>query len=110
MENLKEVVEIFDLITKTSGKNDKIKIVKKNKDNELFIECLKFLLDSDIVTGLRGYSSTPALSLEQLEDDIVDERLQIIKEYWRVKCIVIYFNMRNPFFPNKIPQKMFQHI
>lgn len=52
MENLKEVVEIFDLITKTSGKNDKIKIVKKNKDNELFIECLKFLLDSDIVTGL----------------------------------------------------------
>lgn len=52
MENLKEVVEIFDLITKTSGKNDKIKIVKKNKDNELFIECLKFLLDSNIVTGL----------------------------------------------------------
>lgn len=44
MENLNEVVEIFDLITKTSGKNDKIKIVKKNKDNELFIECLKFLL------------------------------------------------------------------
>lgn len=52
MENLNEVVEIFDLITKTSGKNDKIKIVKKNKDNELFIECLKFLLDSNIVTGL----------------------------------------------------------
>lgn len=36
---------------------------------------------NDIVTGLRGYSSTPALSLEQLEDDIIDERLQIIKEY-----------------------------
>ena len=36
---------------------------------------------NDIVTGLRGYSTSPALSLEQLEDDIIDERLQIIKEY-----------------------------
>lgn len=36
---------------------------------------------NDIVAGLRGYSSNPTMSLEQLEDDIVDERLQIIKEY-----------------------------
>ena len=50
--DLIEVKEIFDKISNTSGKNDKIKIIKQNKDNELFIECLKFLLDSDIVTGL----------------------------------------------------------
>ena len=36
---------------------------------------------NDIVSGLRGYSSNPTISLEQLEDDIIDERLQIIKEY-----------------------------
>ena len=36
---------------------------------------------NDIVSGLRGYSTTNTLSLEQLEDDIIDERLQIIKEY-----------------------------
>lgn len=36
---------------------------------------------NDIVSGLRGYTTTNTLSLEQLEDDIVDERLQIIKEY-----------------------------
>jgi hypothetical protein len=36
---------------------------------------------NDIVTGLRGITSTPDLSLEQLEDDIIDERLQVIKEY-----------------------------
>lgn len=36
---------------------------------------------NDIVSGLRGYTSNPTMSLEQLEDDIVDERLQIIKEY-----------------------------
>ena len=50
--DLIEVKDIFDKISKTSGKNDKIKIIKQNKDNELLIECLKFLLDSDIVTGL----------------------------------------------------------
>ena len=36
---------------------------------------------NDIVSGLQGYTSTPTLSLEQLEDDIVDERLALIKEY-----------------------------
>ena len=36
---------------------------------------------NDIVSGLRGYTTTSTISLEQLEDDIVDERLQIIKEY-----------------------------
>ena len=50
--DLIEVKGLFDKISNTSGKNDKIKIIKQNKDNELFVECLKFLLDSDIVTGL----------------------------------------------------------
>ena len=36
---------------------------------------------NDIVSGLQGYNSNPSLSLEQLEDDIIDERLQLIKEY-----------------------------
>ena len=36
---------------------------------------------NDIMSGLRGYSANPTISLEQLEDDIVDERLAIIKEF-----------------------------
>lgn len=36
---------------------------------------------NDVVSGLRGYTTTNTMSLEQLEDDIIDERLQIIKEY-----------------------------
>lgn len=36
---------------------------------------------NDVMSGLRGLSSNPSMSLEQLEDDIIDERLQIIKEY-----------------------------
>jgi hypothetical protein len=30
---------------------------------------------NDIVAGLSGYTSTPAISLEQLEDEVVEERL-----------------------------------
>lgn len=36
---------------------------------------------NDVVSGLRGLNSPPTMFLDQLEDDIVDERLQIIKEY-----------------------------
>ena len=36
---------------------------------------------NDIIGGLAGITSTPNLSMQQLEDDIIDERLQIIKEY-----------------------------
>lgn len=36
---------------------------------------------NDIIGGLAGYTSTPNISMEQLIDDIIDERLQIIREY-----------------------------
>lgn len=36
---------------------------------------------NDILSGLRGITSNISLSIEQLEDDIIDERLTIIKEY-----------------------------
>lgn len=36
---------------------------------------------NDIVGGLRGYSSTPTISLDQLEDEVAEERLSLIKQY-----------------------------
>jgi hypothetical protein len=45
------------------------------------IEKLAAAIYNDVVGGLAGTNSNPAMSLSQLEDDIVDERLQIIKEY-----------------------------
>lgn len=36
---------------------------------------------NDIVAGLVGYTSNPTISKDQLEDDVVDEFLQIVKEY-----------------------------
>lgn len=45
------------------------------------IEKLASAIRNDIVSGLRGYHTNLSLSEEQLCQDIVDERLQIIKEY-----------------------------
>jgi hypothetical protein len=36
---------------------------------------------NDVVQGLKGITSTPTISMDALEDDVIDERLQIIKEY-----------------------------
>jgi len=45
------------------------------------IEKLASAIYNDIVSGLVGITSNPTLSIHQLQDDVVDERLQIIKEY-----------------------------
>ena len=49
---LVEVIKLFKQIQETSSLNDKKAIITANKDNELFKECLKFLLDGNIVTGI----------------------------------------------------------
>lgn len=49
---MKEVIEIFKQIQDTSSLNKKKEIIKANSNNELFKKCLKFLLDSNIVTGI----------------------------------------------------------
>lgn len=38
-------------------------------------------IQNDIVTGLRGITNNPTVDLDQLEDEIVEERLTVIKEY-----------------------------
>jgi hypothetical protein len=45
------------------------------------LEKLASAIYNDIVSGLVGITSTPTISKDQLIDDVVDERLQIIKEY-----------------------------
>ena len=44
-------------------------------------EKLASAIYNDTMAGLTAYSSTMKLSMEQLVDDIVDERLQVMKEY-----------------------------
>lgn len=45
------------------------------------IEKLASAIRNDVISGLRGYHSNLSMSMEQLCQDIVDERLQILKEY-----------------------------
>lgn len=47
----------------------------------MYIEKLASAIYNDIVSGLQGYHSNPSISLEQLEDEIVETRLSILKEY-----------------------------
>ena len=49
MEN---VIKIFREIQSTSGKNDKQAIIARNQDDMLFKDCLVFLLDNNIITGI----------------------------------------------------------
>lgn len=47
----------------------------------MILDKLVSAIRNDLVAGLRGYHTNLSLSTEQLEQDIVDERLQVIKEY-----------------------------
>lgn len=47
----------------------------------MYIHKLASAIRNDIVSGLRGYHTNLSMSLEQLEDDIIQERLQVLKEY-----------------------------
>ena len=49
---MKEVIRLFKQIQETSSTNDKKAIISANKDNELFKKCLRFLLDTNVITGI----------------------------------------------------------
>ena len=59
------------------------------------LEQLKSAIYNDLVGGLRGISTNLNISLEQLEDDIIDERLAILKEYSLspIICFLILSNI-----------------
>lgn len=45
------------------------------------LDKLASAIRNDVVSGLRGYHHNMSMSLEQLKDDIIEERLLILKEY-----------------------------
>ena len=79
--DLIEVKGLFDKIANTSGKNDKIKIIKQNKDNKLFVECLKFLLDSDIVTGLSKKKINKKVAVMGDRLETIEEAMEYLKQH-----------------------------
>lgn len=55
---MKQVIQIFKQLQDTSGKKEKENIISIHKDNELFKQCLVFLLDDNITTGIAKKSLT----------------------------------------------------
>ena len=52
MNNDRKVIELFETLKGTTSTLEKKRIITENKDNELFKEYLKFLLDTNVVTGI----------------------------------------------------------
>lgn len=74
MNEIYEVKEIFDKISSVSGRLAKEKILRNNKNNELFINCLKFLIDPHIKTGISTSKLNKELKNSQFHklNDIVE--------------------------------------
>jgi len=49
---MKNIIPIFYQIQRTPSKIEKEQIIRNNSDNELFKKCLKFLFDTQIITGI----------------------------------------------------------
>ena len=66
-----EVIKLFRQIQETSSLNDKKVIILANKDNELFKECLRFLLDGNITTGIaeKKYDSITVQTSDWVHND-----------------------------------------
>ena len=68
---MKEVIRLFKQISETSSLNDKKTIISANKDNELFRRCLKFLLDTNIITGIADSK------LKKIDTDILKQKATV---------------------------------
>lgn len=82
---MKQVIEIFKQLQNTSGKKDKEAILAANADNELFKQCLIFLLDDNITTGIakKKYDSIRVGTSDWVHKDINKELLKMF-EYIKV--------------------------
>jgi len=76
---MEEVIRIFKQIQETSGKNDKERIIRENKNNELFKKCLVFLLDGNVTTGISKAKIEKKLSYDMCNQSF--EQLFEIMDY-----------------------------
>lgn len=75
-----EVIKLFKQIQETSSLNDKKAIITANKDNELFKECLKFLLDGNVTTGIaeKKYDTVKVITPDWIHNDVNQEFKELL--------------------------------
>ena len=76
---MKKVIQIFKQLQNTSGKKEKEKIILENQDNDLFKECLVFLLDDNITTGIakKKWDSIQIGTSDWVHTDISNELIDM---------------------------------
>lgn len=77
MKKLLEVKNIFDSLVATSSRKEKERMLEKHKNNRMFVECLQFLLDSNIQTGIsksKIFKELNSISYNELDNiyDMID--------------------------------------
>lgn len=77
---MNKVIEIFESIKNTSSTNEKSAIIAMNENNELFKTCLRFLLDSNITTGIstKKYSKIDVRTTDWEHKDIAKEFVELL--------------------------------
>ena len=70
---LSELVKVFNQIKSTSSRNEKIAIIRKYKDDKIFCDNLRFLLDNNIITGISTSKLNKKIQLMQSFSDEYDE-------------------------------------
>lgn len=77
---LVEVIKLFKQIQDTSSLSDKKEIIIANKDNKLFKECLRFLLDGNVTTGIakKKYDSAKVTTSDWIHNDVDSEFLELL--------------------------------
>lgn len=75
-----EVIRLFKQIQETSSLNDKKVIIVENKHNELFRECLRFLLDGNVTTGIaeKKYDSVTVTTSDWMHMDVEQEFRELL--------------------------------
>lgn len=75
-----EVIKLFKQIQETSSLNNKKAIITANKDNELFKECLKFLLDGNVTTGIaeKKYDAVKVITPDWIHNDVNQEFKELL--------------------------------
>lgn len=79
MEKIIRVKEMFETIKNTSSTNDKKKLLVEYGEDGLFIKLIKFILDTNIVTGISKAKMNKKVSLiPTAELNTIDEAIEYI--------------------------------
>jgi DNA ligase-1 len=79
MEEILKVVELFDQINSTSSRNDKMDILRANKNNQLFRDILNFAFNPFIVTGISKKKISKDLSIPVGQTQSINKLMEYLQ-------------------------------